>query len=96
MYISNQFLRTRLQLTGRFGAFGCSAGDGGFIVETVEIAASFLEFFDPFLWLDNICVRLESLIEEDKDVIPPKSSYDSQMFPSRAWLLAYRHDSGFS
>ena len=96
MYISNQFLWTCLQLTGRFGALGCSAGDSGFVVETVEIAASFLEFFDPFLWLDNIYVRLEALIKTDNRNIPLKSSYGSQMFPSRALPLAYRHDSGFS
>jgi hypothetical protein len=60
MYISNQFLRTCLQLAGSFGTFGCSAGDGSFVMETVEIATGLLEFFDPFLWLDNIFFSLEA------------------------------------
>ena len=95
MYISDQFLWTCLQLAGRFGALGCSARDGGLVVETVEIATGFLKFFDPFLWLYNIWVRLKAWIEEYKEVVPPKSSYGSQMFPSHVWLLAYQHDSGF-
>jgi len=59
MNISNKLLGTRLEVAYRFGALGSSAGNGGFIVETVEITTSFLELLDPFLRLYQILAELE-------------------------------------
>jgi hypothetical protein len=48
--VADQLLGSRLEVGGLLGAL-CGAGEGGFVVETVEIAACFLEFLDPFLRL---------------------------------------------
>jgi len=57
MNIPNQLLRTRLGLARALRALGCCAGDGGFVVETVKVAASFLELLHPFLWLGYRYIR---------------------------------------
>jgi hypothetical protein len=53
MYVLDQLLGARLAIGRLFGALG-RAREGGFVVEAVEIAASFLEFLNPFLRLDSI------------------------------------------
>ena len=51
MDVLDEFLGAGL-LVGGSGGFVCSGGvDGGFVVEAVEIASSFLELLDPFLGL---------------------------------------------
>jgi len=48
---SYELLGTGLLVGGFEWRVGCGRGDGGFIVEAIEVAADFLEFFDPFLGL---------------------------------------------
>lgn len=50
MNVADQLLGSRLQVGGLLGTL-CGAGEGGFVVKTVEIAACSLEFLDPFLRL---------------------------------------------
>lgn len=55
--VSDKGLGVGLFLCLLLGSLGC-AGEGGFIVETVEIAASLLEFLNPFLGLSSQCKLL--------------------------------------
>lgn len=52
--ISDKGLGVGLFLCLLFGSLGC-AGEGGLVVEAVEVAASLLEFLDPFLRLSYQC-----------------------------------------
>lgn len=48
---ANELFGIRLLSRGCLGRLGGRRGDGSFIVEAVEIAASLLEILDPFFWL---------------------------------------------
>lgn len=51
MDVLDKLFRVGLLVAGGFRRFGSGRVDGGFIVETVQVAASFLEILDPFLRL---------------------------------------------
>ena len=52
MYESYHLFRTSLDIRVICRVLGGCGGDGGFIVEAVEITSGFLEILDPFLGLD--------------------------------------------
>lgn len=51
MDVFNQLLGAGLLVRGSSRLFGSGRVDGGFVVETVEIASGLLEVLDPFLRL---------------------------------------------
>lgn len=53
MDVANQLARVRLVLRRGFWGLGGRRGDGGFVVEAVEVTARLLEVFDPFLRLSS-------------------------------------------
>ena len=50
MYVTYQLLGTRLRIGLGLGALG-GTREGGFVVETVQVATRLLELLDPFLRL---------------------------------------------
>ena len=48
--VSDQLARVRLELGGGLGALG-GGGEGGLVVETIQVAAGLFELLDPFLRL---------------------------------------------
>jgi hypothetical protein len=55
--VSDKGLGVGLFLCLLLGSLGC-AGEGGLVVEAVEVAASLLEFLNPFLGLSSQCKLL--------------------------------------
>ena len=58
--IPYQLPRTCLVAALRLGRF-CGGGEGGFVVETVEIRACGCEFFHPLLWLLRESARISDI-----------------------------------
>jgi hypothetical protein len=52
--VSDKSLGVSLLVSLLLGALG-GTGEGGLVVEAVEVAASFLELLDPFLGLSSRC-----------------------------------------
>jgi hypothetical protein len=60
MNVADQFLGRGLRGGGVVGGiFGDGGGDGGFVVEAVEVAAGGFEFRDPFLGLSSVSIEYE-------------------------------------
>ena len=65
-------------------------GEGGLIVEAVEVAASFLELLDPFLGLVSRCKLHVVYSHSEGQFLPLQSSYDNQRCHGHGPLWADR------
>ena len=95
MNISDKSLGVSLLVGLLLWALG-GTGEGGLIVEAVEVAASFLELLDPFLRLyfpRKLLLLLVSVFV--KQCLPLQSSYDNQRCPGHGPLWADRRVLGW-
>lgn len=77
------------------GFFGGGRVDGGFVVETVQVATCVLELLDPLLWL-LASISIACLVSgvDAGNNRPRRSSCGNQRFPCRASRWACRREDG--
>lgn len=103
MHIADHLLWAGLGIGVIGRVLGGCGGDGGFIVEAVQIASRLLEVFDPLLGLleqrtsaiglSTISPRMVEL-KQRTDSLPRQSSCGSRRCPSRMLYSAAEHGAG--
>lgn len=85
MNIANQLLGIGVEITGGLRTLRGRAGNGGFIVETIQVAAGLLEILDPFLWLSPK-VSVRQMLVYPTRYLPLQSSCGNRKSLSRAFV----------